>query len=302
MPGPVTDAHRYKYRDNVELAIKERKPIFEHAFTFAPDLAGEAAQVLDIIGEGEARRDAPEGGDTPNIGATHEPVWITPTRIDWGKIIEKGDPIRALVEYKSAYVQGGARSITRTKNTIGAEAIFANRKIGKHGTTSAAYNATGRTVAKTVGSSDGSTDVGMNVKKILKAYNYLEEAEVDIDEEEIFLALDPTENEELYHDVTYVSKDYRNKAVIEEKRVREILGLKIIGTKKLSIYDSAEAANTSVAALWCKRGMYYGPFSELMVRSTENPAKQYREHPYMEQWYGATRAYDELVVKILNKR
>lgn len=302
MAGPVTDVHRFKYSENVQLAIQERKPLFEPSFTFAPDLAGESAQVLDIVGQTEARRDAPEGGDTPNIGQTHEPVWIKPTRLDWGKIIEKGDAIRALTEYKSPYVQNGANAMTRGKNALCAEAIFAARMIGKHGTTSAPYAASGRTVAKTVGSSDGNTAVGMNVKKILAGFKALEEAEVEIDEEEISLALDPTENEELYYDVTFVSKDYRDKAVMEQKRVREILGVKIISTKRLSIYDSAEEANTSVAALWCKRGMYYGPFSALMVRSQENPAKQYREHPYMEQWYAATRAYDELVVKILNKR
>lgn len=296
MAGPVTDVHRLTYKENVLLALQEKKPLYDDAFMFDPSLAGEKAQIVDIIGASEARRNAAEGGDTPNIGATHEPVWATPERLDWGKLIEKGDAVRALTDFKSKYVQGGANAMVRGKNIILAESLFADRKIGRQGETTSAWN--GSTVP--VDLDQNGTPHKMTVSKILRGFRLFEDNEIDIEEEEIFLALDPQENEELYQDITFVSKDYRTKAVIEEKRVKEILGVRILPGKRLSIYDPD--ANTSVAALWIKRGMWWGEFSALDVRSSPNPNKQYREHPYMEQYIGATRSEDELVVKILNKK
>lgn len=302
MAGPVTDVHRSVYRDNVIQAVQETKAKFEDAFMFDPSLKGEQAQVVDIVGATEARENAPEGGDTPNIVGTHEPVWCNPTRLDWGRLIEKGDAIRTLTDYTSSYVQGGAAAMVRKQNAVMARAIFGDRRIGKQGVTTSSYVATNRTVAKTVGDpSAGNT--GMNVKKILRAIRYLEDFEIDADEEDLFCTVDSVEMEELYGDVTFTSKDYREKSVIDQdRRVRKIMNVNIIQSNRLSVYDAAEASNTSVASLHCKRGMYWGEFSPLDAWSRPNTAKQGREQCYMERYIGATRTQDELVVKILNHR
>lgn len=296
MPGPVTDANRVTYRENVRLALQEMNAIYDNTFEFDSQLAGEQAQVIDIIGASEARRNAPEGGDTPNIGATHEPVWCAPERNDWGKLIERGDAVRALTDFKSSYVQGGAKAMVRGKNAILAGAVFANRRIGKQGVTSSAW--AGSTVP--IDTDQSGTPTSMTVAKILRAYRYLEEAEVNVEEEEIFLGLDPEENEQLYNDLTFVSKEYRDQAVVEKKRVKSILGLTIVPGKRFSVFDPS--AEISVAPLWVKRGMVWGQFMPLKVDSAPNPNKQYREHPYMEEYLGATRVEDALVVKILNKK
>lgn len=295
MAGPVTDTHRITYRENVILALQEKKAQFDDTFMYDSDLSGRQVRMLNIVGTTEARVDQPEGGDTPDVEITHEPVWVLPRRLDWGKIITKEDQIKALTDYKSEYVQSGAAAMVRRKNAILAEALFAPRLIGPDVPVSTPW--AGKTVPQTVGSSDGATNVGMNVKKILRAFRFMEEDEIMIEEEDIYLALDPVEIEDLYYDLTYVNKDYRNKAVIEEKRVLEILGIPIIPTKRIA----DNAANVSSAALWCKSGMGWGEFDPITVKSEPNPAKQFREHCYMEQWLGATRLQDQKVVRILNK-
>ncbi|MCT4495396.1 phage capsid protein [Bosea minatitlanensis] len=296
MAGPVSDTHRITYRENIILALQERKAIFDDAFMFDGGLKGKQVQMTDIIGATEARVDAPEGGDTPDVEATHEPVWVRPRRIDWGKVIKKEDQIKALTDYKSEYVQGGALAVVRKKNIILSDAFFNARLIGSEVPVATPW--AGSTVPQTVGSDDGSTAVGMNVKKILRAFKLLEDKEIVVEEEDIYLALDPQEIEDLYYDLTYVNKDYRSKAVLEEKRVLSILGIPIIPTKRIA----DDSANVSAAALWCKSGMVWGEFDPVSVKSEPNPAKQYREHPYIETWIGATRLQDEKVIKILNKQ
>lgn len=295
MAGPVTDAHRITYRENVKLALQEKRAIFDDTFMFDGNLSGKTVQITDIVGKMDARVDAAEGGDTPDAAVTHEPVWVRPRRVDWGKIITKEDQIKALTDFKSTYVQSGAAAVVRQKNIILAEALFAPRLIGSEVPVATAW--AGSEVGIQVGSANGATDVGMNVKKILRAFKLMEDKEIDIEEEDMFLALDPQEIEDLYNDLTFVSKDYRSRAVIEEKRVLSVLGIPILPTKR--VVD--KAAGVSSAALWCKSGMMWGEFSPVEIRSEPNPAKQYREHPYIETWLGATRTEDEKVVRILNK-
>lgn len=295
MSGPVTDTHRIMYRDNVMQALQERRRQFDDHFSYIDSLSGKQVSITDILGPMDARIDAPEGGDTPDVDASHEPIWIRPRRIDWGKIVKKEDQIKALTDYKSEYVQGGVSAVIRAHNGIMAAALFGPRLIGNEVPQSSVWN--GRTVAVDYGNTG--TPQPMSVKKILAAIRLMEQDEVTVEEEELALALDPLENEQLWNDVTFVSKDYRKEAQLDDmaKRVQAIFGIPIVSTKRLADYDG----NTSTAALWCKSGMHWGPFMPIDIKSSPNPAKQYREHPYIETWEGATRSEDAKVVKILNK-
>lgn len=293
MAGPVTDTHRITYKENFRLALQERKDQFGDSFSYVDGLNGKQMQVTDIIGAIEARLDAPEGGDTPDLEGTHEPVWMRPRRIDWGKVITKEDQIKALTDYKSEYIQTGVNGVVRKKNIILAAALFGPRLIGNEVPVSTAW--AGRTVP--VDLETPGTPTRMSVRKILNAIRLMETDDIVADEEMMTLALDPKENEELYQDIQFTSRDYRDSAKYDQKRVTEILGIPILTTKRIADFDGA----TSTAALYCKSGMWWGPATPLEINVKQNVAKQYREHPYVEQWLGATRSEDARVVKILNK-
>ena len=295
--GPVTEEHRLTYQANVELAVQQMASELDMGFTFHTGMSGRTAKLLDLIGSTEARVNPPRGGDTPDIEGSHEQTWLSPIPIDWGKTIEAEDAIKALTDYQSGYVQSGAAAVMRAKDTVRANAIFGNRKTGQDGNTTTAWDNTGKVVAKTVGSADGATDTGMNVRKILRAFRLLETLKVKITAEPLVLALDPIENEELYMDLTFVSKDYRNRAVFEEKRVTEILGVPILPTTYVADYD----ATTSRAGLWSKNDMHEGEFMAVTTQIQRNPAKRYRPHPYIETWFGATRGEGKKLIEIHNQ-
>lgn len=296
--GPITEEYRLTYQENVRLATQQKTSSLMPGFVPHTGLSGRAAKMLDLIGETDAREDAPDGGDTPDIGGSHEQTWLSPRRLDWGKLFKKEDDIKAGVSYTSSYVQAGAAAIVRGGEKIRAQAFFGNRKTGQDGTTTTAWDSTGRLVAKTVGSSDGGTNVGMNVKKILRALRLLEDQDVNVEDVPIFCALDPLGLEELYYDLTYVSTDYRSKAVFEEKRVRSILGVTILPTTRIPDYDSSNRR----APLWALGAMHEGEFSPVTTNLQLNPSKQYRPHAYIEKWMGATRGEDKLLVEIRNHK
>jgi len=294
MAGPVTDAHRIMFRENITLALQESKDQFSDSFTYIGGVSGKQMQVTDIIGTIEARRNAPEGGDTPDLEGTHEPVWVRPERVDAGKLLKVEDAIKALTDFKSPYIQSMVNGVVRVKNIILAGALFGPRLIGNEVPVSTPW--AGDTVPADL--EQQGTSSRMSVRKILNGLRLFEDADVDPEMERITIAMSPQANEELYNDITFTSKDYRNKAVMEEKRVKEILGMPIKITKRIGQYD----ANTLQSAMYCQSGMHWGPAMPLTVKSQPNPAKEYREHPYIELWLAATRSEDKKVIKILSKK
>lgn len=302
--GPITDAHKLTYQQNVQLAVQVKKSRFEPAFTFAGYLKGRQAQLLENIGATEAIIDGPRGGDTPNIDANIEATWARPRQIEWGKVIEKEDAIKALTDYQSPFVQNAAAAVKRAKDTILGAAIFGDRLTGQDGTTVTAYDDAGgtRKVTEGIGASatDDTTATGMNVRKLLRGRRIFQESGIELDEEKFVAFLNAKEIEDLYRDITYVNKDYRKDAVLDDagRQVLEILGIMIVPTELLPNIDS----DTHRAAMACVSGLHWGEFSPLETKVEPNPAKKYRPHPYMETWIGASRSEDLKVLAIENKR
>lgn len=295
--GPVTDGHKLTYKENVMLAVQQKKSKFEQAFTYQNDLKGRIACMLELIGATTAIIDGNRGGDTPNIDNQIEPVWVTPHQIEWGKLIEKEDAIKALTDYQSPFVQAGAAAIVRGRDSVFASAIFGDRKIGQDGTTVSSYDTTNKVVAVGVGSTAAT---GMNLAKISRAKRYLLAAQVDLDMEDLWGVLNAQEQEELYNDIlANATMPDAKKAVVDAsmKQVVSVGGVKFVNYESMSNYDGS----TYTAAIWCKSGMHYGDFDPLQTRAEPNPAKKYRVHPYMENWWGASRSEDVKVIKVLNK-
>jgi hypothetical protein len=292
--GPVTDTHRIQYKNNVELALQEMRDQFTAHFTPITDFSGKQLAIIDLIGDSEAREDAPEGGGTPDIEVGHEQVWVRPKRFDWGKTLKVEDQIKALTTYKSKYVQGGVSAIVRKRNAFFASCFFGNRLIGNEVPSSVAwagpsvpadYEATG-------------TASRMSVRKILGGLRKFEEVFVDVEMEQIGIAMNAQQNEELYQDIQFTSKDYQDRTVFAGKTVREFMGMAIISTQRIAQYD----ANTWQGAMFCKSGMHCGPAWPLNVQSAQNTDKEFREQVYIEEWDVCTRSEDNKVCQILSKK
>lgn len=296
MAGPVTDAHRIMYRDNFTMALADNRSEFENSFTFDGNLKGKQIMLTDIIGTVDARIDAAENADTPDIKPSHEPVYVRPTRIDWGQLISKEDAVRGLSVPNSIYVNNGVQAIKRGKSQIFANALLGPRLIGID-TLPVSTPWAGSTVGIQVGSTgDNTANTGMNVAKFIRALRLLEENDVSTEDEEIYAVLDPIEQEQLKRDPVFTSKDYRDKSVLENKTLMSFMNVNIITSRRIP--DAA--ANQSVAVFYCKSGMVRGDFMPLEVNSAPAELKQFREQLYAETYVGASRLLDGKVVRVLN--
>jgi hypothetical protein len=296
--GPITDAHKIEYGRNVQLAVQQKRSRFEQGFTYHDDWKGRVMIFEELMGSAAAIIDGARGGDTPDIDSQVEPVAVLPHQIEWGKLIEKEDAIKALTDYQSPFVQVGAAAIVRGRDTVFASSLFGNRLIGQDGGTVQAWDSTNKVVAVDVGSTG--TPNAMSIKKIQRAKRYLRQAYVDLDMEDLWGVLNAQQHEELYNDIVSVDTDSQRKdAVLDSstKTVMRIAGVNFASYEGMTNFD----VNTYTGAIWCKSGMHYGDFDPLTTKAEPNPAKKYRLHPYMENWWGAQRSEDIKVIKVLTK-
>jgi hypothetical protein len=296
--GPITDAHKIEYGRNVQLAVQQKKSRFEQGFTYHDDWKGRVMIFEELMGSAAAIIDGARGGDTPDIDSQVEPVAVLPHQIEWGKLIEKEDAIKALTDYQSPFVQVGAAAIVRGRDTVFASALFGNRLIGQDGGTVQAWDSTNKLVAVDVGSTG--TPNGMSIKKIQRAKRYLRAAYVDLDMEDLWGVLNAQQHEELYNDIVAVDTDSQRKDAVLDSSTRTVMriaGVNFASYEGMTNFDGS----TYTGAIWCKSGMHYGDFDPLTTTAERNPAKKYRLHPYMENWWGAQRSEDIKVIKVLSK-
>lgn len=298
--GPITDTHRLTYKENMMLAVQQTNSILAAAFSYAPDLKGRLAQMLELFGSTSAVKNLGRAADTPNIDSNVEPIWVAPTQLAWGRIMELEDTIKAVTNPQSMFIKSGAAAMVRAQDEVLRDAIFGTRRIGQDGGTTSSWN--GSTVAVGIGSSNDTTATGMNVRKIIRARRYLQANQVQLAGEQMFLATNAQGIEELFRDLTFINSDYRNKKVLDQPEDLPILNVTILppleGTVALADYD----ADTFTAALWCKSGLHYGDFEPLRTDIPLRADKMNRPHPHAEHWLGASRSEDVKVVKILNDK
>lgn len=295
--GPVEAVHKTTYAANVELALQQKTPKLVPLTTPIANLKGKEMQVVELVGSSAAIEDGPDNAPTPHIEPKHLGIYVQPRRIYWGRTIPSTSTIKAAVDYQSAYVQEGAAAVQRSRDKFVMQAAYGPRYVKKTeaGIAEAiAFDTATRQIAKNYG---GGADTGLTVKKIVKAIAMLQAAEVDVDMEELILWHTAGQNESLYGELQVTSKDFRSKAVFDGKRVTEFMGIRFQHYEKL---PEAEAG-VRRCMLYCKSGLHSGDAMPLTTHIERNPAQLYQPHPFMETWFGATRAEDEKFVDILCK-
>lgn len=293
--GPIEAVHKVRYNDNVMLALQRKLSIFRPAFSVIANVVGVETQAVELIGKSQAQRNAPNNAPTPNIPPSHAGIWVKPDRLTWGRTIPTSTTILAATQYDSLYVQEGAAAMRRGEDEIMAEKFFGPRLVKQDETglyTVVPFDTANQQIAVNYGAG---ANTGLTVKKFVAAHSKMIDAQVDIDHEETFCAITGKQNEALYGELQVTSKDYRNKAVFEDKRVVQFMGVTLLTYSDLP----KDGSGYRRIPFWVKSGMHVGDAMPLTTSIERNPAMQYQPHPFMEEWIAATRSEDEKVIEIL---
>lgn len=295
MSNFITTAFVQQYATNVSVLLQQegsrfRGTVQEYA------LHGKAAEVLEQFGQVVAVKNSGRHSDTPLVQTPQDRRWCYPNDYDVADLIDNEDKLRLLIDPSSQYVKTQAYALGRSQDDEIVAALFGNSQTGENGSTATAFPS-GQQVAIAVGAS---ASTGLNVKKLRAAKALFLAAEVNMDADELYIALDAKAHDDMLGETQATNLDYTDRPVLVSGRITSFMGFNFIHSERYPgapSYQGVAPANRLIPA-WCKSGMALGLWNDISTSVDKRPDKRNSWQVYTTGTFGATRLEEKRVVQI----
>lgn len=194
-------------------------------------------------------------------------IWIYPRDFHVpGLMVDTFDKLRMIHDPQSPTMQAALKACQRKIDDLITDAFFGTVKSGVSGGTSDTFDTTNHRVDAAIGAA---ADTGLNVDKIIAARKILQNNEVDLDMEEVYLAISPEQEEDLLRQQQVISSDYATTFGITRNSnggIASIMGCKVITSTKTPSNSSYR-----LCPMWVKSGMHLGVWADVKSRIDTRP-------------------------------
>lgn len=304
MSNFVTNSFVQQYSTNVAMLLQQQTSRFRDAVQVQTITGAKAATLVDQFGSVTPVKNMGRHSDTPLIGVPQDRRWVYPNDYDWADLIDNQDKLRMLIDPTSPYAMAGAMAMNRAIDDEILLGIFNSNNTGETGATAtgllSAYNSGSQVVASTTGS--GATQSGLNIAKLRAAKKLLMRAEIDIDNEPIYLAITADDHDSLLNEAQAISLDYNTKPVLVDGRITQFMGFQFIhservpgGISAVSGLPSVTGGDSRYLPFWCKSGVAVGMWNDVSTSIDKRPDKRNSYQVYVTGTFGATRLEEKRV-------
>lgn len=294
----VTTAFVNDYKSTVELLLQQKGSKLRDAVTVGQYM-GKGAKAVEQIGAVNARKRTTRHGDTPLIETPHAARWVFPSDYEWADLIDDQDKLRMIIDPTSPYAINGAYALGRGIDDEIIGAFYGTAKVGENGTTDEAFD----TSTYQVSVNTGGTASGLNIAKLRAAKKIFMEAQVDLDNDPLFMAITAEQHDDLLGETQAISLDYNTKPVLVDGRIRSFMGFNFIdielGSTAFANASSTLSTTTRLCPAWAKSGMHLGIWNDITTKVSERGDKSYSMQVYCKGTFGATRTQAGKVVQVL---
>jgi hypothetical protein len=300
MSDQITTAFVQQYSTNVAMLLQQRGSKLREAVVTFP-LLGKAASVLEQFGYVTPVRNMSRHSDTPLISTPQDRRWAYPEDWDWADLIDDQDKLRMLIDPTSPYVQAGAFAMGRAIDDESIAGFFGSNNTGQVGNIPtgllSAYNSGSQVVPVTVGSAN---PTGLNISKLRAAKKMLMAAEVDIDNEQLFVAITAEQHDNLLNETQAISLDYNTKPVLVDGKISSFMGFNFIHSERIpggagfnkalnpALTGYTEGA-TYLLPFWARSGVALGVWNDVKAQIDRRPDKRNSWQVYVTGTFGGTR-------------
>ena len=290
MSDNVVIARVQQYTTNVQLLLQQkgsklRSTVNESAYT------GKAAKSVEQIGSVNAQKVTSRHADTPLIATPHDARWCFPTDYIFADMIDDEDRLRMLISPDSEYAINGAYSMGRAMDDEIIDAFFGTSKTGENGSTSTSFPAANQ-IAVATGSS-GAT--GMNVAKLRAAKKSLMAAEVDVDNDPLYVAITAEQHDDLLAETQAVSLDFTDRPALVDGKISAFMGFKFVHIERLEVNGSSQRR----CPAWARSGMHLGLWNDISTSIDRRPDKSNATQIMVKMTVGACRVEENKVIEII---
>lgn len=284
-----------QYKDSLVLAAQQMDSKLAPLFTQG-SYKGKAVSPVDRLAAFEM--DEVTGRYQP-VGrgeSDFERRWISPRYFDKRIVLDAIDALETLKDPQSTYVMGMQAARARKKDTLAANAFFADAKIGTAGDTTVTWASEGanQIVPQTVGS--GASASGFNFAKLRAAIKILRANEIP-DTEPVYVALTANQIDKLYDEAIVISSEHNKEALnaISDGKITRLLGAYFVLTERLEV----DGSGYTRIPVWTRNGMAWGEWDSPYLDIDRD--KTLAGHPiaiYMKQAFNGARIDPKRVVEI----
>ena len=303
----ITTAMVQQYTTNTSMLLQQqgsrlRPYVQEHAFM------GNAATYMEQFGQASAVKNQARNSDTPIVGVNQDRRWVFPSDFDWAELVDNEDRLRLLIDPLGPFTTAGAWALGRAIDDVIIDGFFNVNYTGQNGTTAtaklSAYNSNSQVVGLTVGSTG---NAGLNVAKLRAAKLLLLAAEVDIDNDELFVAVTAKAHDNMLNELQATNLDYTDRPVLTEGRIKSFMGFNFVHSERVpggasyagSLVPSTEVASAAyLLPCWAKSGLGLGVWNDIQASVDRRPDKRNSMQVYVTGTYAATRLEEKRCVVI----
>lgn len=256
--------------------------------------SGEDAALLDRFGAVEPTEVTTRFEPMSRTDIDHDRVWLAHRAFDLQPLhVDKFDEFKIQTDPRGPYTEAAAKAFRRHQDRILFDAFYAPIRLGRDGGMSESFDTTNHRVDAAVGAS---ADTGLNLEKINAGLEVLMNAEVDLEEEDCYLAISPKQNRDLIRQEQVLSDD-KQKALgitVVNGMVKNIAGCGVV----VSTFTPSNT-NYRLVPMWVKSGMHLGVWGD--VQSAISQRHDLRGTPWQLYCYmnmAATRTEAGKVIQI----
>ena len=284
MSDQINTAFVQQYATNVAHLLQQRGSKLRDA-VMNGTATGKAAKVVEQVGAVNAQKRTTRHADTPLISTPHSARWTFPVDYEWADLIDDQDKVRMLINPQSPYAVNGAYAMGRAIDDEILGAFFGTSKTGENGSTDEAFS--GNTVSEIAGGK-------LTIAQLQEGKRILMENEVDLDNDQIYMAITAGQHEDLLGMTQIQTIDSNATKVLVDGRVRSFLGINFVTTERIP----GAGDDPTNCPMWAKSGMHLTVWNDITTKISEREDKSYATQVYVKGTFGATRLELGKVVKI----
>ena len=271
----VPEHHVKMYTANVRGALNKQGGILTPIVSSAP-YTGEKSQVVNFIGKITFVERTDPYGDTKLSELEHTQVWITGKEYDCAVLIDRLDTLKMIYDPTSPYVERFREAAARKKDEIIMSKFYADRKVGKDGTSTSAFGSSNTVVHGTT---------GMTVAKLRSLRRLIKKRHVDIRTVRPFIAVTGEQADNLLGETAVGSADYNAVKPLVDGEVSSFMGFNFIPYEDdgdaldgRGIPTHTDSGVIRECPVWVPDGMHFGMWDDLNIiigpRADKNNIKQ----------------------------
>jgi len=299
--APVSQVQQFT--TNVMLRLQQSSSRLQSSVTVRPFL-GKAATVVEQFGQTAAVRLNARHSDTPIVSTPQDRRWVFPQDYVWNELTDEQDLLRMLIDPTSSYAQGGAAAMGRAIDDEIISGLFGSNKTGENGSTDtgllSSYNSGSQVIPVNTGSS---VSTGLNIAKLRAAKRLLLQAEVDIDNDLMFMAITAKQHDDLLNEAQAISLDYNATPVLVNGKINAFMGFNFIHSERIPGGGSfnaginapgvTPAAGQNFVPFWTMSGVCLGKWNEMKARVSIRNDKNDATQVGLRMTLGATRIEEQ---------